>query len=153
MPLTDIQAKAAKAKEKTYRLSDEKGLYLEVTKTGRKYWRYKYRFDGKEKKLAIGVYPEISLKAARIEHEKARQLLRDGIDPSTAKKAKRKGIPTNESDTFAAVARDWFQARMHDKSEGHQRRVTRAIENDLIPRLGQLDIGNIDTPIYFTGPC
>ena len=146
MPLTDIQAKAAKAKEKTYRLSDEKGLYLEVTKTGRKYWRYKYRFDGKEKKLAIGVYPEISLKAARIEHEKARQLLRDGIDPSAAKKAKRKGTPTNESNTFSAVARDWVQARMHDKSEGHQRRVTRAVENDLIPRLGQLDIGNIDTP-------
>jgi integrase len=146
MPLTDIQAKAAKAKEKTYRLSDEKGLYLEVTTTGRKYWRYKYRFAGKEKKLAIGVYPEISLKAARLEHEKARQLLREGIDPSANKQALKASTQVNKSNTFASVAREWITTRLHDKTEGHQRRVTRAVENDLIPKLGPLDINSINAP-------
>lgn len=146
MPLTDIKVKAAKAKDKTYRLSDEKGLYLEVTKTGRKYWRYKYRFAGKEKKLAIGVYPEITLKAARLEHEKARQLLREGTDPSTNKQELKASIQIEATNTFASVAREWVETRMHDKTEGHQRRVTRAVENDLIPKLGNLDINEINAP-------
>lgn len=74
MPLTDKQAKTAEARDKTYRLTDEKGLYFEVTTKGQKYWRLKYRFGGKEKRLAIGVYPEVTLKQARLDRENARQL-------------------------------------------------------------------------------
>lgn len=86
MPLTDITAKSAKSADKEYKLSDEKGLYLLIHPNGSKYWRLKYRFADKEKILALGVYPEVSLKEARDKRDTARQLLRDGIDPSKAKK-------------------------------------------------------------------
>ena len=86
MPLTSVAINHAKPKEKTYRLYDEKGLYLEVTKAGGKLWRLKYRFGGKEKRLAIGAYPEISLKDARAARDAARTQLATGIDPSEYKK-------------------------------------------------------------------
>jgi integrase len=92
------------------------------------------------------VYPEITLKAARLEHEKARQLLREGTDPSTNKQELKASIQIEATNTFASVAREWVETRMHDKTEGHQRRVTRAVENDLIPKLGNLDINEINAP-------
>jgi Arm DNA-binding domain len=81
MPLTDISAKSAKPKEKLYKLSDEKGLFLSVRPNGGKYWQMKYRFDGKEKILSFGVYPEVSLKEAREKRDSARKQIKDGVDP------------------------------------------------------------------------
>ncbi|MDD5036288.1 MAG: Arm DNA-binding domain-containing protein [Methylococcaceae bacterium] len=105
--LTDTLCKNAKPKEKPYRLADEKGLYLEVMPTGSKYFRLKYRFGGKEKRLALGVYPETSLKDARQKRDEARQLLSQGIDPSEQCKAM-KSAQTAEADTFEVIAREWW---------------------------------------------
>ena len=85
MPLSDTACRNAKPKEKPYKLSDEKALYLEVMPTGAKYWRLKYRIAGKEKRLALGVYPEVSLAEARNKRDEARKQIADGIDPSESK--------------------------------------------------------------------
>ena len=86
MPLTDITAKSAKPKDKLYKLFDEKGLFLSVRPNGGKYWQMKYSFDGKEKLLSFGVYPEVSLKEARNKRDEARKKIKDGIDPSEEKR-------------------------------------------------------------------
>jgi hypothetical protein len=86
MPLTDITAKSAKLKGKIYKLSDEKRLLLSARPNGGKYWQMKYRFDGKEKTLLFGVYPEVCLKEARNKRDKARKKIKDGIDPSEEKR-------------------------------------------------------------------
>ena len=85
--LTDPKCKNAKPKDKSYKLTDEKGLYLEVMPNGVKYWRMKYRYGGKEKRLAFGVYPEAGLKEARTKRDDARKLLADGADPGETRKA------------------------------------------------------------------
>lgn len=87
MPLTDTAAKNAKPRAKGYKLSDERGLCLEVTPSGGKWWRFCYRFDDKEKMLSLGTYPYVSLKKARERRDDARKLVADGINPSEARKA------------------------------------------------------------------
>ena len=89
MPLNDVQIRNAKAKEKAYRLSDAGGMYLEVTPKGGKCWRMAYRFGGKRKVLALGIYPDVSLTKARNRRDDARRLLTDGVDPGAAKQAKK----------------------------------------------------------------
>ena len=90
MPLSDIKCRQAASKAKTYRLFDAGGMYLEVSPKGSKYFRLKYRFQAREKRLALGVYPECNLKTARQKREEARHLLSQGIDPSAAKQAAKK---------------------------------------------------------------
>jgi len=87
MALSDINIRRAKPTEKPLRMYDGGGLYLEIQPTGGKLWRYKYRFGGKEKRLAIGIYPDVPLIDARRRHQEAREKLAQGIDPSAAKKA------------------------------------------------------------------
>jgi hypothetical protein len=94
VPITDIVLKTAKATGKTFRLSDERGLYLEVSPNGGKWWRWKYRFNGKEKRLSFGVYPDVKLKDARERRDAARNLLTNGIDPSENRKAQKSAAPT-----------------------------------------------------------
>ena len=89
MPLTDLEIRKAKHSDKPFRLSDEKGLFLLVHPNGSKYWRQKYRFGGKEKLLAFGVYPEVSLTEARERRDAARKLLANGADPGEVKKAQK----------------------------------------------------------------
>ena len=108
MPLTDTKVRQAKPKEKIYKLSDEKGMYLEVSPTGSKYWRMKYRFAGKEKRLALGVYPEISLKNARLKREEARKLLNNDTDPSDVKRAQKTSLGEAASNSFEVIAREWY---------------------------------------------
>lgn len=146
MSLTDKQAKSAEPREKTYKLSDEKGLYLEVTPKGQKYWRLKYRFAGKEKRLAIGVYPEVSLKLAREKRSEARNLLSNGFDPSTIKKERKLLSIELNNNSFESIGLEWFKIRQADKTEGHQNRVKRAMEQDLFPTLGSRPIGEINAP-------
>ena len=107
MPLNDIKCKSIKPKEKIFMISDEKGLYLEVNPNGSKYWRLKYRFDGKEKKLAFGVYPEVSLKEARDKADEARKKIKDSIDPSTEKKLAKITRMVEAENSFEHVAREW----------------------------------------------
>lgn len=115
MPLTDVKIKNAKGgtkpdgslTEKSYKLTDEKGLYLEVAPSGGKWWRLKYRFGGKEKRLSLGVYPDVSLKEARNSRDEIRKQLASGIDPSAARKSKK--IADAGLASFESVAREWHQ--------------------------------------------
>lgn len=143
MPLTAKTINAATPKEKDYKLSDEKGLFLLVTKTGRKYWRMKYRFAGKEKKLSIGVYPEVSLKDAREARDKARQQLANNIDPSLQKKVDQITQHQAADNSFERVALEWFETKMGDKTPNYQKRILSSLKNDLFPYIGKRAISEI----------
>jgi len=106
MALTDIAVKNAKPGPKTTRLRDERGLYLEISPKGGKWWRLRYTFGGKANMLSLGVYPDISLKEARDRRDEARKLIANGIDPSAARKAG-KVQTASEGETFEIVAREW----------------------------------------------
>jgi hypothetical protein len=108
MPLTYVIVRNAKPTGKTRKLSDERGLYLEVSPTGSKWWRLKYRFDGKEKRLALGVYPDVGLKDARERREAARKLLASGVDPGEHRKAQKQTRIDDVSNSFEVIAREWF---------------------------------------------
>ena len=140
---TDIQVRNAEPREKTYRLTVAQGLYLEVTPAGGKYWRMKYRFAGKEKRLAIGTYPAISLKAAKDARDAARRLLAQGIDPSAEKQARKLSVKTVHENSFELLAREFYQVRMKDKSESHRVRTWRCLEMYLFPRLAKRPINEI----------
>lgn len=100
MKLTDTKCKNAKPNGKTQKISDGKGLYLEVNSKGSKYWRLKYSINGKEKRLALGVYPDVTLKQARKATDKARELIARNIDPSAEKKARKQQALVNSANTF-----------------------------------------------------
>lgn len=146
MPMTAVAANQAKPKDRPYKLSDEKGLYLHVMPNGGKYWRLKYRFGGKEKVLALGVHPEIGLKEAREKRDEARKLIGNGIDPSDVKRAQKAIQGEATENSFKAVALEWFTRKMADKSQGHQNRTMRALEKDLFPVIGSHPIGGITPP-------
>lgn len=143
MKLTATTVKQAKPKDKQYKMADGNGLFLLVTAKGQKYWRYKYRFAGKEKTLALGVYPEISLKAARLAHQEARSRLADGIDPSAEKRVAKLTRHLSVEESFEAIGREWFESHMSDKSPGHRNRALRMLERDLFPTLGSRPIAEI----------
>ena len=143
MALTNTAAKQAKPRDKNYKLSDSEGLYLEVMKTGAKYWRLKYRFDRKEKRLAFGVYPAVTLKEARLKRAEAKKLLSQGIDPSEQKKANNKPIDHN---SFETIAREWHQDRKHTWSEGHGNRILTGLEKDIFPWVGKQPINKLSAP-------
>jgi len=146
MPLTDRQVQTARPAEKEYKLSDEKGMYLLVTKAGTKSFRLKYRFHGKEKKLILGTYPSVSLKQARELREIARQQLASGIDPSAARKAEKAANLALSAHSFEVIAREWFTTKLSDKTENYQRKVISAMERDLFPKLGPRPIQEIKAP-------
>ena len=150
MALTDTKAKQAKVKEKTYRLSDERGMYLEVSTTGSKYWRLKYRYGGKEKRLAIGVYPEVSLKKARDLRDAARIQIKDGIDPSAHKRAMKHTQGDQAANNFQAVAKEWYKKEKPHWSDSHASRVLRALDKHLYPSLGTRPIIEITPPELLT---
>lgn len=145
--LTDSAIKAAKPKEdgKPVKLSDGGGLCLHVKTTG-KYWRYNYRYNNKQKTLAIGVYPDINLKTAREKHQAARELLARDIDPSAYKQqAKAEQIAITEN-TFEAIAREWLFKTAPSWKSNHADKVISRLENDVFPWLGNLPIATIDPP-------
>jgi hypothetical protein len=107
MSLTDIQIRSAKPKAKAYKLSDGGGMYLLVTPQGARYWRLDYRFGGKRRTLALGVYPTVSLLNARVRREDARALLANDTDPNLAKRAVKRAAKYAGENTFEAVAREW----------------------------------------------
>ncbi len=146
MPLTDRQAVTAKPDARDYKLTDEKGLFLLVKRNGSKYWRLKYRLLGKEKLLALGVYPEVSLKEARTARDTARKLISEGVDPSGEKQARKATRAEAAANSFEAIGREWFSKKMIDKSQTHQDRTWRLLEKDLFPQLGPLPILSVDAP-------
>tara|TARA_Y100000593_G_scaffold93590_1_gene189051 strand:+ start:506 stop:1696 length:1191 start_codon:yes stop_codon:yes gene_type:complete len=138
MKLTASQVKNAKPKEKPYKLSDGRGMFLHVHPNGRKYWRLKYRFMGKEKLLALGVYSSVSLSLARQLCDEAKVLLRENRDPSLVKQQKKDNLEAEKAATFGAVGMEWFEAKIIDKSESYKARTLRILEKDLFPQVGHL---------------
>lgn len=145
MALTDVKIRNRKSGEKQIKLFDGNGLYLLVTPSGSKLWRLKYRFEGKEKLLAIGPYPEISLATARMHREEARRQLIGGIDPGAVRKAQRQA-QTEETETFEVIAREWFDKFKPTWVEGHAITIIRRLENDLFPYIGNRPIADIKAP-------
>lgn len=150
MPLSDIKIKQAKPREKTYKLSDERGLYLEVAPAGGKWWRLKYRYDGKEKRLSLGVYPDVSLAMARERRDNARKQLADGIDPSSHRKATKLARAESNSNTFEVVSREWFEKWKSNLAKSHIDKVIRRLERDVFPWLGSRPIADIKAPELLT---
>lgn len=143
MPLTDISVKAAKPRDKDYWLSDERGLRLLVNKNGGRYWRLKYRHQGKQKTLALGVYPEVSLKHARNLRDDARSLVREGIDPSVKKQADRRSADGRSENTLEKVAIEWLEIYRATWTEDHAARTWQRLNDNLLVHLGRLPIDDI----------
>jgi integrase len=144
MPLTDTAVRLAKPRPKAYKLFDGGGLYLEVNPAGGKWWRWKYRFAGKENRLSFGVYPEVGLKAARKKRDEARYQLGKGIDPGQARKAEKISIAGAES--FEAISREWHAKFSSGWVASHGDRILRRLENDIFPWLGKRPIKEIKAP-------
>ena len=143
MPLTDAQVRQAKPKEKDYWLTDAKGLRLLVKSNGSKYWRLKYRFDKKQKTLAIGVYPDVSLKSARAAVGDAKKLLSNGVDPADAKKEAKVEAKKNTDDSFSSVAEEWWHHQKGTWTEGHANRVWIRLRDNSFPMIGKKPIAKI----------
>ncbi|VTU14346.1 tyrosine-type recombinase/integrase [Variovorax sp. RA8] len=122
--------------------ADGGGMYLHVTATG-KYWRMSYRFLGKQKTLALGVYPDVSLAKARQRRERARELLADGIDPGVAKREEKQARTDAAANTFEVVSRDWLARTANKRAEVTQAKVTNWLEKDAFPFIGKLPISTI----------
>lgn len=146
MSLTELACKNAKPREKAYKLTDGDGMYLEVLPAGGKYWRMKYRYLSKEKRLAIGVYPEIGLAEARSIREEARRKLRAGEDPSFAKQEQKRILKLNAENTFEAIAREWHQHQKDRWSENHASTIIRRLEGDVFPEIGNIPIRDVSPP-------
>lgn len=149
MPLTDTAIRNAKPRKKQYKLSDEKGLYLLVMPAG-KYFRLDYRFAGKRKTLALGVYPDVTLKEAREKRNDARKMIGRGIDPVQYKKQTKALLAGRTANGLEAVAREWFVKYKHTWTEGHSRTIIRRLELNVFPWLGNKDVGTITPPELLT---
>ena len=142
MALTDIKVRTAKPTDKQYKLTDGSGMHLLVHPNGSKYWRLQYRFDGKQKMLALGVYPDVSLADARTRRDDARNLLANNIDPGDKKKSDK--IEQEEARTFEQLAVEWY-ATNKKWSEEHSRRVLKSLEDNLFPAIGKRNIADLKT--------
>lgn len=142
MPLTDTTLRTVKPAEKPQKLFDGNGLFLFVAPSGVKSWRLKYRFQGKEKLLSLGQYPQTSLKEAREYSADARKILSGGIDPSAEKKVKARSAQTS----FEAVAREWHENNRATWSKNYAEDVLERIEKNVFPYLGARPISEIAPP-------
>jgi len=147
MPLKDTNCRNAKPQDKPYRLYDEQGLYLEVQPNGGRYWRLKYRFLGKEKRLALGVYPEVGLQEARRKRDDARAQLAGGQDPSLQRRITKVVSQLDHQHTFESVATQWLTIREGSWDPEYTRTVRQRLELNAYPWLGKLPISSISTPM------
>jgi len=141
--LSATAVQQAKGQAKPVKLTDGGGLYLLVKSDGSRYWRYNYRFAGKRKTLALGVYPDVSLADARKAHQQARETLAKDIDPSEAKRIERITRHLASADSFEAVATEWYETRLSEKSDSYRVRTQRLLKKDLYPPLGNRPISQI----------
>lgn len=146
MPLTDIAVRNAHPSDKPFKLFDERGLFMLVTPAGGKWWRFKYRFNGKEKQLSFGVYPDVKLKSARERRDEAREQVAAGIDPSEHRKAVKASTMERAANSFEVVAREWFEKYSPGWAANHGPRVIRRLERDIFPYIGGRPIADIKAP-------
>jgi integrase len=148
--LTDVVVRKTKPQAKQVKLTDERGLHLLVHPNGGKYWRFSYRFDGKQKTLALGVYPDVSLAQARERRDDARKLLADGIDPGIHRKTQKRALVEQATNSFEAVAREWFSKYQPTWAPSHAEKIIRRLEVDIFPWIGARPIGEITAPELLT---
>ena len=146
MALTDTQIRKVKTREKPFKLTDEKGLFLLVNPNGSKLWRFKYRFAEKEKSLSIGMYPDVTLADARSKRDEARQLLVDNVDPGMAKQLKKRAKKLGPENCFEAIAREWHIKFCSKWTDDHNARILHRLEKDIFSWLGNHPINEITAP-------
>ena len=150
MPLTDTTIRTAKPTEKPYKLADEKGLFLLVSPNGSKWWRLKFRIDGKEKLLSLGVYPDTSLKKARSDRDTARSMLAEGIDPSLQRKATKAARVELSANSFEVICREWLENKRSNVEEAQYKKALARLEKDVFPWMGNRPIAEITAPEVLT---
>ncbi len=146
MALDALTVKGSKPKEKSYRLYDSNGLYLEITPKGGKLWRLKYRYAGKEKRLSLGTFPDISLKQARSLKDEAKKQLANDIDPGELKKELKQSKLADAKNNFEAVAREWIYKNRNKWSKNNTTHVISRFERDVFPLIGRYGIASVTAP-------
>jgi hypothetical protein len=144
--LSELAVKRAKPELKPYKMTDGGGLYLLVEPKGSKYWRMFYRYMGKQKTLAMGVYPDVGLADARVRRDEARKLLANSVDPSVAKQAKKESFIAQTENSFEAIAREWFKRHSPNWKENHSSKIIARLANDVFPWIGAKPIAEINPP-------
>jgi integrase len=143
MPLTDIAIKKAKPKKKPYKLSDFGGLYILVKPNGSKLWRWKYRIDGKENVYSVGEYPTVSYIDARVERDKARLLVKQGINPAHDRQSQKAAQLGDNANNFYVVARSWIDQRRSKWAPNYLRQIESTLAADVYPHIGNLPMRSI----------
>lgn len=146
MPLTDAKVRSATPRDKAYKLHDSDGLFLLATPAGGRLWRFRYRFGGKEKLLAIGSYPRLGLREARRKRDEAMDLLEAGTDPAQAKASRKRAAALVAAHPFEDVAREWHKAQTSRWSELYAHQVLVRFENEVFPELGRRPLAQIEPP-------
>lgn len=146
MPLSDTAIRSAKPKEKTYLMTDGEGMYLEITPAGGKWWRFKYRFNGKQKRLSLGTYPDTGLKEAREKRQEARSLVAAGVDPAENRKAHKAAGTVDGANSFEVIAREWFERQAPSWVPSHADKIISRLERDLFPWIGKRPISGVTAP-------
>jgi integrase len=146
MSLNDLIIKNKKPTDKPYKLPDERGLFLLIHPNGSKYWRFRYSFAGKEKLLALGVYPDVSLAEARDRREQARRQITNGVDPGILKQTSKRAAHIAQENSFEAVAREWYAKHSQRWAPSHGNKIIRRLERDVFPWLGSRPISEITPP-------
>lgn len=144
--LTDIRIRKEKPRDKPFKIADGGGLFLYVSPSGGKLWRFRYSFGGKEKLLSIGQYPTISLLDARKQRDEAKAALRDGKDPGATKKLQKLAATRATETSFEGLAREWFELNRSQWVERHASDVIGSLEKEIFPVLGQVQIKDIKAP-------
>ena len=150
MPLTDTAIRTAKPADKPIRIFDGGGLYLEISPSGGKLWRLKYRYGNKEKRLSLGAYPDVSLKDARAKRDDARKLLANDIDPGEHRKVQAAAKVERSANSFEVVAREWFLKHRDTWAPSYATNVLARLENDVVPWIGGKPIAEITAPDVLT---
>lgn len=146
MKLTDVAIRHTKPGGRPLRLFDGNGLYLEVSPSGGKWWRLKYRYEGKEKRLSLGVYPDIGLREARDRCVEARRLLAARVDPAEARRAHKASRVEAGAQSFEAIAREWYAKQQPTWAESHADKIIRRLERDVFPWIGSKNVAAITAP-------
>src|SRR4051794_29070337 len=143
MPLTDREIRNAKPDAKPYKLADSGGMYLEIAPSGGKWWRLKYRIGGKEKRLSLGVYPDVPLSDARERRDAARRIVAAGKGPSAERQRAKRDAEGIARNTFEAVAREWYAKQSNVWVARHAADVLRRLESNLFTEIGHMPIASV----------
>jgi integrase len=146
MPLSDLKCRNAKERPRSQKLSDGGGLHLLINADGSKYWRLAYRWQSKQRTLALGVYPAVSLTDARAAREEAKRSLASGIDPSQVKRERKRAARIASENTFEAIGREWHENWRSARTSYYAWQILRRLEADVFPEIGRRPIAELEPP-------